>query len=90
MQTRRNCVSVAAALRAEQGLYKQILRVIVSQREAKRAKGNQTVSNREPERASKSQRVPQRGPAKEPQGARERFALLQPPRGCKGMHLFRL
>ena len=40
-QTERKCVSVAAALRAEQGLYKQNFRAIVSQSEPESGKESQ-------------------------------------------------
>ena len=50
IQTRRKCVSVAAALRAKDYKRKKLepLRARVSQRVAKRASGNQSVSHREP------------------------------------------
>ena len=58
-QTGRKCVSVAAALRAEQGSFepsmlasKDCVSQRVSQRVAERASGSQNVSHREPWKAS--------------------------------------
>ena len=66
LERRNDVPSRARALRAEQGLFKQIWRAIESQREPDRARGSQSArdrareSQRETERAREGKREPER------------------------------
>ena len=73
-QTERKCVSVAAALRAEQGLYKQNFRAIVSQSEPESGKESQWKPECELQNTIRSQLVPEKdqlGPIRARESTRE-------------------